>query len=509
MAKKPLSRRDFIKGAGLAVGATILAACGPTTTPTPETIIQKVTEIVVNTQVVKETSIVKQTEIVKSVVTATPVPTKPPAPAVMDIWFNTNIPDITKEWKNDPANEEFKAQWFWGGLARTMFVPWLAKHPGVTMKITTHSWDWDLRQNQLMGLAAGIIPDTTYGEAYVNEFVQLNVFNPLDDKVVALFAEGSSAGARVDGKTYGIPKSSGADVLFINLEKWKKAGLDPAKLPTTWEELLTASKAISKINNSAKYGNTCYYTYGPGGDSYGQAMRILHWWNQNGCPLGDNVGKPNANADKAVDTWTFHNDLLWTSTENLINQAESEGGSGKLFNDGVIAIKPGWNNDATSVGDGNIDATAIQFPLPPGGKPATIVIGNDMHSPLKGGKNPDLGIKLIEESLVNPDAQAFLSNNCGIWIPALKSQLEKADTFDKLGGYKTETAKKIVRITMKTLLAGGSGPLPGWPKNGSRIWAAWNDMYGRIWKGKMKAADIKKELDTLQTTITGLVAKSG
>ena len=509
MAKKPLSRRDFIKGAGLAVGATILAACGPTTTPTPETVIQKVTELVVNTQVVKETSVVKETQIVQSVVTATPVPTKPPAPAVMDIWFNTDIPDITKEWTSDPNNEEFKKQWYFGGLGRAIFVPWLAKHPGVTMKISTHSWDSELRQNQLMSLAAGIIPDTTYGEAYVNEFVQLNVYSPLSDKVVALFPEGSTAGARVAGKTYGIPKSSGADVLFINMTLWKKAGLDPAKLPTTWEELVAACKKISAVNSSAKYGNTCYYTYGPGGDSYGQAMRILHWWNQNGVPLGDNVGVPSANSDKAVDTWLFHNDLMWTSTEPLINQAESEGGSGKLFNDGVIAVKPGWNNDATSVGDGKIDGIAIQFPIPTGGKPASIVIGNDMHSALKGGKNPDLAITLVEESLVNEDAQAFLANNCGIWIPALKSMLEKADTYDKLKGYKTETAQTIVRVTMKTLLSGNAGPLPGWPKNGSRIWAAWNDMYGRIWKGKMKAADIKKELDTLQKTIEGLVAKTG
>jgi hypothetical protein len=161
------------------------------------------------------------------------------------------------------------------------------------------------------------------------------------------------------------------------------------------------------------------------------------------------------------------------------------------------------------VGDGNIDGTAIQFPTPPGGKPATIVIGNDMHSALKGGKNPELAITLIEESLVNEDAQAFLADNCGIWIPALKSLLEQWETYDRLKGYKTETAQKIVRITMNTLLTGNPGPLPGWPKNGSRIWTAWNDMYGRIWKDKMSKEDIQKELDTLQTTIEGLVRKSG
>jgi hypothetical protein len=62
---------------------------------------------------------------------------------------------------------------------------------------------------------------------------------------------------------------------------------------------------------------------------------------------------------------------------------------------------------------------------------------------------------------------------------------------------------------MNTLLTGGPGPLPGWPKNGTRIWTAWNDVGHRIWKNKMAVEDIQKELDTLQTTIEGLVKKSG
>jgi len=503
MERKSITRRDFIKMAGLAASATALAACAPQTV-----VVEKTVEVPVE-KIVKETQLVEKEVEKEVVVTATPLPTTPPEPVVMDIWFNTDIPDINVEWSSDPNNEEFKKQWYFGGLGRAIFMPWMEKHPGVSVKITTHSWDWDLRQNQLMALAAGIYPDTTYGEAYVNEFVQLGVFSQLSNEVAQKFADGAYAGATVDGKVYGLPKSSGADVLFINLTTWEKAGLDRTKLPTTWEELVTACQAIQKINKNDKWGNTCYYTYGPGGDSYGQAMRILHWFNQNDAPLGDNVGVPSANSDKSVDTWDFHNQLMWTSTEQLILQSESEGGSGKLFNDGIIAIKPGWNNDATSVGDGNIDGTAIQFPLPPGGKPATIVIGNDMHSALKGGKNPDLAITMIEESLVNEDAQAFLADNCGIWIPALKSMLEQWETYDRLAGYKTETAQKIVRITMNTLLTGGAGPLPGWPKNGSRIWAAWNDMYGRIWKSKLSKEDIKKELDTIQTTIEGLVKTSG
>ncbi len=481
MDRKLISRRDFIKAAGITAGASLLAACAPQATPT-------------------------------AAPTAVGVsPTAVPAPAVMEVWWNTDVPDLAAlaDWKADPDNELFKKMWNWGGLARTKFQPFVDAHPGVTLNITTHSWDWDLRQNQLMGLAAGIIPDTTYGEAYVNEFVQLDVFASVAADKAALLAEGSVAGATKDGKVYGLAKSSGADVLFINLDKVEQAGMDPTKLPATWDELVTLAQAISESNVSDKWGNTSYYTYGPGGDSYGQAMRILNWFNSNNAPLGSNLGVPTANIAGAADTWAFHNDLMWSSSENLILQSESEGGSGQLFNDGVIALKPGWNNDATSVGAGNVNATAIEFPLPPNGKPATIVIGNDIESPLKGGHNPDLGIELVEQTTTDPKAQAWLAANAGIWIPALKSLLEQYETYDDLGGYGTDTAKTIVRTTMRVLLEGGSGPLPGWPKNGTRIWTAFNDSYGRIWKGKLDVAAIQTELDTLQTTIEGLVKKSG
>lgn len=503
MSNKTISRREFIKGAGILLGSSLLAACAspPAAAPASTAVVQTV-EVPVE-------KVVKETVEVQTVVTATPMPSAPPEPAVVDVWWNSDIPDLTTKWEANPDNEEFKKQWYWGGLARQMYPVFLEKHPGTSVKITAHSWDWDLRQNQLMALAAGIYPDVTYGEAYVNEFVQLGVFAPVSDAAAKLFPEGTTRGATIDGKVYGLPMSSGADVLFINLALWDKAGLDRAKLPKTWEELVSANQAISKVNKNDKWGNTSYYTYGPGGDSYGQAMRILHWFNQNNAPLGSDIGVPSANAPGAADTWLFHNDLMWSSTENLIQQAESEAGSGKLFNDGVIAVKPGWNNDATSVGEGNVDATAIQFPTPPGGKPATIVIGNQINSPLKGGKNPDLAIALVEETLTNEDVQAWLANNAGIWIPAITSLLQQHENYDKLAGYKTDTAKKMVRTTMQTLLEGNAGPLPGWPKNGSRIWAAWNDMYGRIWKGKLSKDDIQKELDTLQTTIEGLVKKTG
>ncbi len=502
MAKKSLTRRDFIKVAGATLGTSLLAACAP----------QVVTQIV--QQTVENTSIVKQTELINQVVTATSAPTNTPEPATLEIWWNTNLPDLTTaEWNNDPNDPVFKAEWYWGGLGRLKYRPWLANHPGVTLTITTHSWDADLRTNQLLAIASGQPPDTTYGEAYVNEFVQYGVYAPLSETAAALFADGPLAYGVSNGAHYALPKSTGSDVLFVNLDKVTAAGGDPAKLPTTWDELVTLAQAISKVNTSAKWGNTAYYTYGPGGTSYGQAMRILHWFNQNDAPLADANFQPTANLAKSVDTWVFHNQLMWTSTLNLINQAESEGGSGQLFNDGVIALKPGSNNDATSVGNATkpVNAVAIPFPRPTGGHPATIVIGNDMESAFKSSKWVDLAKSVVEDSTTDETAQAFLAGTkgCGIWIPALKSLLSQYATYDKLDGYAADVAKKIVRVTMQQTLEGGATGIPGWKKNGTDIWTEWNACYGRILTNKapgLSAADIKTQLDNLQTYIQGRLA---
>ena len=91
MTDKRFSRRTFITAAGAATGASLLAACSPA---------PAATEI---------------------------VPTAAPAPVVIDVWCNTDVPDLAalEGWKGDPENEFFKKNWNWGGLAYTKFTPFV------------------------------------------------------------------------------------------------------------------------------------------------------------------------------------------------------------------------------------------------------------------------------------------------------------------------------------------------------------------------------------------------
>ena len=163
-SQKSLSRRDFMKLTGITAAATLMAASGP------------------------------------QAVMAEPFPVNAPETTELDIWYNSDIPDLFDLWDpNDPTNKPFQNEWYYGGQARTAFIPWLNNNPGVTLKITTHGWDAELRQNQLNAIASGSIPDTTYGEAYVTEFTRMGVYRPVSSTKAALFPDSTTAGAHWNG----------------------------------------------------------------------------------------------------------------------------------------------------------------------------------------------------------------------------------------------------------------------------------------------------------------------
>ncbi|HMK00914.1 MAG TPA: extracellular solute-binding protein, partial [Reyranella sp.] len=54
------------------------------------------------------------------------------------------------------------------------------------------------------------------------------------------------ANAMVDGELYGVPFHNSTPLLYYNVEHFKEAGLDPAKPPRTWAELVDAAKKLTK-----------------------------------------------------------------------------------------------------------------------------------------------------------------------------------------------------------------------------------------------------------------------
>ncbi|WP_212580055.1 ABC transporter substrate-binding protein [Roseovarius gaetbuli] len=63
----------------------------------------------------------------------------------------------------------------------------------------------------------------------------------LDGFYPALMANG-----QIEGKTWGIPFQRSTIVAYYNKDMFRAAGLDPEKAPTTWDEMISMGKALTK-----------------------------------------------------------------------------------------------------------------------------------------------------------------------------------------------------------------------------------------------------------------------
>jgi ABC-type glycerol-3-phosphate transport system substrate-binding protein len=496
-SKKTLTRRDFLKLAGIMAGSAVVAAATP------------------------------------GVVMASPLPAHAPEPVTLDVWWSSNIHDLNEVWDpTDPNNVPFQNEWWWGGLARLAFLPWLSRHQGVSLNITNHNWADPLRANQLTAIASGKAPDTTYGESFVSEFARMDIYKPVSSKSAGLFPHGPMAEACLGDKYYGIPQNSGTFALMINLDAIERCGLptDRAHLPTTWDQLLADAQKVSQNNlvgfpfpdfwgpfsdwgGIGDWSHNAYFCYPPltpaEGGNYGIPMRVLPWFDQNRAPLTDEDGDPSVNSKRAVDTWVWFNALMSTSKIALSTDFGKYWGDfagGALFHYGVTPYRLGWSNDmmfegnpANNFGDNSyVNSVAVPMPLPPGGMPANVVVGNQINSAFKRSRHADLALNLVEEVWTREDVHAYMPQNVGTWIPALKSLLNQWRTYDKLDAYGTDAAKDMVRLTMRALLDNGVDSMPKWPNNTTECWGDWLTSFQTIWEGNLSRDGIKTEMDNLQ-----------
>lgn len=86
------------------------------------------------------------------------------------------------------------------------------------------------------------------------------------------YAPAVSKLAVVDRHTYGIPWTLSTPVLFYNPELFQKAGLDPSKAPSTWDEVVQDSAAIKSKTGAAAINIGCFGESASGSDWCLQAI---------------------------------------------------------------------------------------------------------------------------------------------------------------------------------------------------------------------------------------------
>lgn len=144
------------------------------------------------------------------------------------------------------------------GTAKETLAAFQALHPDIKVTFRTPYKEYeDASQSVLREAVTGSMPDVTFqGLNRVRILADKNLALPLDSFIAAekdFSAEGYHQGmlsaGTVNGKVYGLPYAISLPVVYYNLDLVKKAGGDPANLPTTWDGVIALAKKINALGN--------------------------------------------------------------------------------------------------------------------------------------------------------------------------------------------------------------------------------------------------------------------
>jgi multiple sugar transport system substrate-binding protein len=172
----------------------------------------------------------------------------------------------------------------------------------------------DLLPKLQAAAAGGEAPDVAAGDlTWMPKLAKSGAVAPLNDLATGAGIDLSSfypaliAASTFDGKTYGLPVSTNNLELFYNKDLFTKAGLDPNKPPTTWDEL----RADAKQCTNAKDGISGMELFTEPGEGLTWQFQV-YLWQAGGQFLTDDLSKAAFNSPAGRQALQFWVDLLQT-----------------------------------------------------------------------------------------------------------------------------------------------------------------------------------------------------
>jgi len=293
-----------------------------------------------------------------------------------------------------------------------------AANPGLNINLEQYVWQ-QAHDATAQRVAAGTFPDLlNTATIWVPEWLEGGALQPVTDDLVppeikadfvpALYEKG----ALIDGQSWGLPIAAATRALFYNKDLFTKAGLDPDKPPTTWDELKADAVAIKDKTGEFGYGH----------DAKGvQAFRYFGFflWN-NGGDFFTEDGKAAFNSQAGVDALQFLVDLNATGAMPDPVGTAIDVDLEPLFNSGKLGM----------VMDGNYVAANIPADVNWGvGLTPTKSADQDsvtwgVTDTLVVGKNADPArVKAVITCMYQPQVRTELDTNEG-FVPVLQSQVD-------------------------------------------------------------------------------------
>ena len=157
-----------------------------------------------------------------------------------------------------------------------------------------------------------------------------------NDKFMGQFFPALHGNAVIDRKVYGVPFHNSTPLLYVNADHFKEAGLDPDKLPQTWEELVAAAKKLTKRDGDrvTRWGIMMPSNY----DYGGWILPALTMSNGGQYYNEDYGGEVYYDTPSMLGALTFWSDLVAQAQGPSGRRAEGAGASRPAFLSGQASM---------------------------------------------------------------------------------------------------------------------------------------------------------------------------
>ncbi len=362
--QKKLTRRDFLKLAGVTAGTSLLAACAPVAT-------QQQPAAAVET---KEEA--------------------PPAEAVTlryRTWHTRESSPGDNEWY-DWLSETYPQE----------------EAPGTTLEFEFVGFGAEYIQKVLADSAAGTPPDLLHSSIiWARDFYDRGVLRELDDYIAPIaelapdqfYGDATNEYRSKAGKYYGVPWEGPDSAIYaINMDLAEEAGLDPTGQDIkTWDDFTAAAKAMTKVEN----GEMVQAGTLIGSHRYIEQFNGLLTAN-GGSIANEDFTEPTFNNDRAVQLMEWQLQLL----DEVSFPISPERQDTQLFLQGQVGIIQAGTWSTTNFTDTSPEGFRYEFFMFPqgpqgDGEHASTTWSNMFVLP-KNTDNPDAAFNLMRYCTTPP-----------------------------------------------------------------------------------------------------------
>ncbi|MGW9630560.1 ABC transporter substrate-binding protein [Agromyces sp. NPDC055520] len=210
------------------------------------------------------------------------------------------------------------------------------------------------------------LPDIAIGDlVWVPQIEQIGSLADLSDllpeSTIADINPALTSFGTIDGKQVSVPVSANNLAYMYNKTLFEEAGLDPEQPPTTWEELMTAGKAV--LDKTGKPGYDLFTQAGDNGEGLTWNFQV-NLWQAGGEFLTEDNSAAAFNTPEGEKALQFWVDLIESGVSPYAKWGEFEKGQGGSAQEGswMVGI---WAADPP------FDFGVGKAPYPSDGVPAT------------------------------------------------------------------------------------------------------------------------------------------